>query len=120
MRVCMGTPRVNSLPHSSYSSYCENNSANLLTSAKNKKELLFFSMFLPGVFLSGLLRLHEEEDEGSGALQVHCLVLLLSGLRLRLGGVYLRDRAHDGLGGACLGDCAHPEDHEEEAEGMED
>ena len=62
-------------------------------------------MFLPGVFLSGLLRLHVEEDEG---------------LRLRLGGDYLSDRAHDGLGGACLGDCVHPEDHEEEAEGMED
>ena len=110
-------PRVNSLPHSSYSSHCENNPANLLSSAKNKKELLLFSMFLPGVFLSGLLRLHEEEDEGSGALQVHCLVPLLSGLRLRLGGVYLSDRAH---GGASLGDCAHPEDHEEEAEGLED
>ena len=62
-------------------------------------------MFLPGVFLSGLLRLHVEEDEG---------------LRLRLGGDFLSDRAHDGLGGACLGDCVHPEDHEEEAEGMED
>ena len=113
-------PRVNSLPHSSYSSYRENNSASLLTSAKNKKELLFFLIFLPGVFLSGLLRQHEEEDEGSGALLLHHMVLLLSGLRLCLGGVYLRDRAHDGLGGACLGDCAHPEDHEEEAEGMED
>ena len=96
-------PRVNSLSHSSYSSYCENNSANLLTSAKNKKELPLFLTFLPGVFLSGLLRLHEEEDEGSGALQVHCLVPLLSGLRHRLGGV-----------------CAHPEDHENEAEGLED
>ena len=42
------------------------------------------------------------------------------GLQLRLGGDYLSDRAHDGLGGACLGDCAHLEDHEEEAEGMED
>ena len=62
-------------------------------------------MFLPGVFLSGLLRLHVEEDEG---------------LRLRLGGDFLSDRAHNGLGGACLGDCVHPEDHEEEAEGMED
>ena len=72
-------PCVNSLPHSSYSSYRENNSASLLTSAKNKKELLFFSMFLPGVFLLGLLRLHVEEDEG---------------LRLRLGGDYLSDRAH--------------------------
>ena len=65
-------------------------------------------------------RQHEEEDEGSGALLLHHLALLLSGLRLRLGGVYLRDWAHDGLGGACLGDCAHPEDHEEEAEGRED
>ena len=26
------------------------------------------------------------------------------GLQLRLGGVYLRDWAHDGLGGACLRD----------------
>ena len=42
------------------------------------------------------------------------------GLRLRLGGDFLSDRAHDGLGGACFGDCVHPEDHEEEAEGMED
>ena len=39
------------------------------------------------------------------------------GLQLRLGGVYLSNRAY---GGARLGDCAHPEDHEEEAEGMED
>ena len=30
-----------------------------------------------------------------------------------------RDRALDGHGGACLGDCAHLEDHEEETEGME-
>ena len=35
-------------------------------------------MFLPGVFLSGLLRLHVEEDDG---------------LLLRLGGDYLSDRA---------------------------
>ena len=69
-------PRVNSLPHSSYSSHCENNPANLLSSAKCKK--LLFSMFLPGVFLSGLLRLHVEEDDG---------------LLLRLGGDYLSDRA---------------------------
>ena len=60
-------------------------------------------MFLPGVFLSGLLRLREEEDEGCGVLQVQCLAPLLSGLRHRLGGV-----------------CAHPEDHENEAEGLED
>ena len=71
-------PRINSLPHSSYSSHCENNPANLLSSAKNKKELLLFSMFLPGVFLSGLLRLHVEEDDG---------------LSLRLGGDYLSDQA---------------------------
>ena len=77
-------------------------------------------IFLPGVFLSGLLRQHEEEDEGSGALLVHRLVLLLSGLRLCLGGVYFRDWAHDDPGGTCLGDCAHPEDHEEEVEGKED
>ena len=62
-------------------------------------------MFLPGVFLLGLLRLHVEEDEG---------------LRLRLSGDYHSDRALDGLGGACLGDCAHLEDQEEETEGMED
>ena len=62
-------------------------------------------MFLPGVFPSGLLRLHVEEDEG---------------LRLCLSGDYLSDRALDGLGGACLGDCAHLEDQEEETEGMED
>ena len=73
-------------------------------------------IFLPGFLLSDLLCQHEEDEE-SGGLQVHCLVLLLSGLRLRLGGVYRSDRAH---GGASLGDCAHPEDHEEEAEGMED
>ena len=42
------------------------------------------------------------------------------GLRLRLSGDYLSDRALDGLGGACLGDCAHLEDQEEETEGMED
>ena len=30
------------------------------------------------------------------------------------------DRALDGLGGACLGDCAHLEDQEEETERMED
>ena len=40
-------------------------------------------------------------------------------LRLRLSGDYLSDRALDGLG-ACLGDCAHLEDQEEETEGMED
>ena len=93
---------------------------NGMQSAKNKEELLIFSMFLPGVVLSGLLCLHVEEDEGCSALQVQCLVPLLSGLRHRLGGVYLSDQAHDGLGGASLGDCAHPEDHEDEAEGLED
>ena len=113
-------PRVNSLPHSSYSSHCENNPANLLSSAKNKKELLLFSMFLPGVFLSGLLRLHEEEDEGSGALQVHCLVLLLSGLRLCLGGVYLRDWAMMALVVPASETELIQRDHEEEAEGNGD
>ena len=38
-------PRANNLPHSSYSSYCDNNSASLFTSAKNKKELLFSRFF---------------------------------------------------------------------------
>ena len=55
-----------------------NNLLTLSQSAKNKKKLLRFSMFLPGVFLLGLLLLHVEEDDG---------------LLLRLGGDYHSDRA---------------------------
>ena len=61
-------------------------------------------MFLPGVS-SRVFYAYVEEDEGR---------------RLRLSGDYPSDRALDGRGGACLGDCAHLEDHEEETEGMED
>ena len=77
---------------------------NGMQSAKNKEELLLFSMFLPGVS-SRVFYAYVEEDEGR---------------RLRLSGDYPSDRALDGRGGACLGDCAHLEDHEEETEGMED
>ena len=59
-------------------------------------------MFLPGVS-PRVFYVEEDED-----------------LRHRLSGDYLGDWAHDGLGGACLGDSAHLEDQEEETERMED
>ena len=59
-------------------------------------------MFLPGVS-PRVFYVEEDED-----------------LRHRLSGDYLGDWAHDGLGGACLGDCAHLDDQEEETERMED
>ena len=58
---------------------------------KCQERTAILSILLPGFFLSGLLPQHKEEHEGSGALLLHRLALLLSGLRLRLGVAYLRD-----------------------------